>query len=162
MYVQVLKPVAAGTGVVSDTLQRLMASVKNGLDMRVLARTVTIPLLALLLFLAVWEVVAGQIKTSLGHVPGPVAIAQQALRLVEEHNTERRREKDSYQCQRERLAEELAQDAQTKTTLIPLYRQAHLLRPDRDQHLDRRRGFSAGVAHRRAPGCVVRIESDPI
>jgi nitrate/nitrite transport system permease protein len=115
-----VKPVAAGpAGAVPGRLQRLLASVKNGLDFRALLRALSVPLFALLIFLAVWDGVAAQIKTSLGQVPGPVAVAQQALRLVDEHLAERARERDFYQRQRARLAEELAQNPQADMTLIP-------------------------------------------
>ena len=48
-----------------------------------------IPALAIMVFLLVWAETASHINTSLGKLPGPVQVWDQAKQLVIEHNQER-------------------------------------------------------------------------
>lgn len=48
-----------------------------------------VPALSVLLFIAVWAALAPRIQTSLGAVPGPVAVAAQARTLWLDHLAER-------------------------------------------------------------------------
>ena len=75
-----------------------------------------IPLIAIGLFLAIWGGVASQIQTSLGQVPGPVQVWQQASALFDEHNAERTKEAAFYERQEKRNAAKLATnpDAEVK------------------------------------------------
>ena len=53
-----------------------------------------IPLLALAVFVTLWANVAARIDTSLGGIPGPAAVWQEARNLVADHKAERARRAD--------------------------------------------------------------------
>ncbi|WP_235594636.1 ABC transporter permease [Paraglaciecola hydrolytica] len=69
-----------------------------------------LPIIGLVLFLGLWSVVAKNIDTSLGKFPGPAAVWEQSLNLVDEHIAQQQKVADFYQRQEERNAERLAQD----------------------------------------------------
>jgi nitrate/nitrite transport system permease protein len=73
-------------------------------------RQVGIPLLAVLIFLVVWDRLAASIETSLGRIPGPAAVMRQVDALRAEHVRERGREAAFYARQSERNAARLAAD----------------------------------------------------
>jgi nitrate/nitrite transport system permease protein len=64
----------------------------------------------LLLFLALWAAVAPRIQTSLGAVPGPRQVAEQAVALWDDHRNERRKEAAFVERQAQRNAERIAAD----------------------------------------------------
>ncbi len=82
-----------------------------------LFKFIGLPVIALGIFLLMWGGVAAQIKTSLGTLPGPVQVLEQAQGLVAEHHAERTKEEEFYQRQEQRNAEKLAEDpnAEVKT-----------------------------------------------
>ena len=59
---------------------------------RAFVMSVGVPVVAFVIFLALWSVAASRIQTSLGAVPGPVQVAEQTVVLVKEHFSERERE----------------------------------------------------------------------
>jgi len=59
---------------------------------RVLFRSFGPALLGIVIFLVMWHVAAKGIETSLGNLPGPVEVWQQAGNLYQEHKNERARE----------------------------------------------------------------------
>ena len=69
-----------------------------------------LPAVGLLIFLALWSLVARNIDTSLGQFPGPVAVWQQAVNLVDEHIAQQHKATEFYQRQDERNAKRMAQD----------------------------------------------------
>jgi nitrate/nitrite transport system permease protein len=79
-------------------------------QLRELWRELGIPVLALVLFLAVWATVAARIDTSLGAIPGPAAVWAGAKNLVAEHAAERERRAEFYARQEARNAEALAEN----------------------------------------------------
>jgi nitrate/nitrite transport system permease protein len=68
-----------------------------------------IPVLGLGTFLLLWHLLAAQVNTSLGTLPGPVQTGQQLANLVQEHSRERDRERAFYQRQVARNQALLAQ-----------------------------------------------------
>jgi nitrate/nitrite transport system permease protein len=82
-------------------------------------RLLGIPVLAVAAFLVVWSQVAASIDTSLGRVPGPAAVAQQAGSLWADHVAERSRAAAFYERQAERNASILAADPTAETAIIP-------------------------------------------
>lgn len=89
----------------STLIKRLPA-----VDPRALFMALGVPAIALALFLVLWSAVASRIQTSLGAVPGPAAVLEQAIGLVHEHRAERERELAFYERQDQRNAERLAED----------------------------------------------------
>src|SRR5690606_32457739 len=69
-----------------------------------------IPVLALVGFAVLWGQLAARIDTSLGAVPGPAAVWQEAKSLVADHRAERERRAAFYERQRERNAALLAEN----------------------------------------------------
>ena len=77
---------------------------------KLLIQNVGVPLAAIGVFLLMWSVVASHIQTSLGQVPGPVRVWDQAVALVDEHIQAREKEKKFYERQEARNAKKLAVD----------------------------------------------------
>jgi nitrate/nitrite transport system permease protein len=75
-----------------------------------LARDMLVPLIAIALFLGVWAAAAKNIQTSLGELPGPVEVWEQAVSLFDEHRAERAKAAEFYARQDERNAKKLAED----------------------------------------------------
>jgi nitrate/nitrite transport system permease protein len=67
-----------------------------------LKRTLIIPLMGIAAFLVAWGVLAPQVQTSLGSVPGPVEVWEQAGLLWQDHLAERQKAADFYARQEER------------------------------------------------------------
>jgi nitrate/nitrite transport system permease protein len=67
-----------------------------------LKRTLIIPLMGIAAFLVAWGVLAPQVQTSLGSVPGPVEVWQQAGNLWQDHLHEREKADAFYARQEER------------------------------------------------------------
>jgi nitrate/nitrite transport system permease protein len=65
-------------------------------------RTVGVPLAAILVFLAVWSQAAAAIDTTLGRIPGPLAVWRQAGALWADHAAERARAAAFYERQAQR------------------------------------------------------------
>jgi nitrate/nitrite transport system permease protein len=69
-----------------------------------------VPLAAMLLFLGIWGALAPKVHTSLGAVPGPAQVWDQAGTLWQAHKEERAKEKAFYARQEARDAARLADD----------------------------------------------------
>jgi nitrate/nitrite transport system permease protein len=73
-------------------------------------QSLLVPLIAIFCFLVLWAVLAPRVVTSLGAIPGPVAVAEQAGVLWQDHVSERDKEAAYYERQDKRTAEALAKD----------------------------------------------------
>jgi nitrate/nitrite transport system permease protein len=73
-------------------------------------RTLGVPVVAVLLFLALWSSVAARLTTSLGALPDPKAVWREAGNLLEAHRAERTRRADFYARQDVRNAATRAAD----------------------------------------------------
>jgi nitrate/nitrite transport system permease protein len=80
-------------------------------------RALGIPAVAVLVFLALWSRTAASIETTLGRIPGPVAVWQQARALWADHSAERARAAAFYQRQAQRNAAILARDPGARTVV---------------------------------------------
>lgn len=81
-----------------------------------IVRLIALPLLAILVFLAIWSTGAARIDTSLGTFPGPAAVASAVGGLYQEHLAEREKASAFYQRQEDRNKAKLAKnpDAEVK------------------------------------------------
>ena len=69
-----------------------------------------LPVLGVLAFLLIWQLVANNIITSLGQFPGPNQVWEQSKNLVAEHQRERSKEVAFYERQEKRNAKKLAKN----------------------------------------------------
>ena len=91
----------------------------NNEEISKIARSVVFPFVAMLIFLGLWSVSASQVQTSLGQLPGPSAVYDQASNLVDEHFAERDKEVAFYQRQEERNAKKLEKNPDAKIKVRP-------------------------------------------
>ncbi|GFE87949.1 ABC transporter permease [Steroidobacter agaridevorans] len=83
---------------------------KQSLWLEHLWRQLGIPMLAMAVFLFAWSQAASRIQTSLGQIPGPIAVAKQAHSLWMDHKAERDKAAAFYERQEKRNAARLAKD----------------------------------------------------
>ncbi|EAT11719.1 ABC transporter permease [Bermanella marisrubri] len=76
----------------------------------ILLKSLGIPFLAFIIFLFLWDVAAKSVVTSLGQVPGPAQVWQQAGGLWQIYEDEKTKEKAFYQRQNERNEARMAKD----------------------------------------------------
>ena len=88
-------------------------------DYSTLVSSIILPVIAIAIFLALWSASAKQVQTSLGQLPGPVAVFEQAGNLVDEHIAEREKEKAFYERQEKRNAAKLARDPEANVKIRP-------------------------------------------
>jgi nitrate/nitrite transport system permease protein len=79
-----------------------------------LKRVLLIPLIGIMAFLAIWAILAPKVQTSLGAIPGPVQVWDQAVNLYDDHVREREKASDFYQRQDERNAKLVAAGKEDK------------------------------------------------
>ena len=82
-------------------------------------RDILLPAIGIVMFLVLWHLVAHAIHTSLGKLPGPVEVWEQAGNLVQDYRAERAREAEFYQEQEVRKAEFLTQNPGQEFALLP-------------------------------------------
>ena len=83
-------------------------------QVNVLLRNLGVPLLAFVIFLGVWDAAAKSVVTSLGQVPGPVQVMEQAKGLWQEYKDEQIKEAAFYERQEKRNAKKLAKNPDAK------------------------------------------------
>lgn len=88
-------------------------------DVNSIIRSFLFPVIALALFLGLWSISAKQVETSLGQLPGPVAVYEQARNLVDEHVAAREKEEKFYQRQEKRNAAKLEKDPNAEVKIRP-------------------------------------------
>lgn len=84
-----------------------------------LAKSLLVPLIGLAIFLVCWEIGAKSVKTSLGAFPGPMAVYEQSINLINEHQAERDKEIAFVKRQEERNAKKLAKNPDAKVKIRP-------------------------------------------
>jgi nitrate/nitrite transport system permease protein len=88
-------------------------------DYQEAVRAFVLPLVAFVLFLGLWSFAAARIETSLGQLPGPVAVWGQATNLVAEHRAERQKEVAFIERQEQRNQQKLAEDPTADVRIRP-------------------------------------------
>ncbi|WP_082792337.1 ABC transporter permease [Neptuniibacter marinus] len=84
-----------------------------------LGKSLLIPLIGLLVFLFIWEIGAKSVHTSLGTFPGPAAVYQQSITLIEEHQAERVKEVKFHERQELRNAKKLEKNPDATVKVRP-------------------------------------------
>ena len=90
---------------------RIFAGDNLNQQLRELWQQLGVPVLAIALFIGLWAQTAARIDTSLGGIPGPAAVWQEAKNLVADHRAERERRDEFYERQRVRNEQALAEDS---------------------------------------------------
>jgi nitrate/nitrite transport system permease protein len=88
-------------------------------DYQEVVRAIVLPLVAFVLFLGLWSLSAARIETSLGQLPGPLAVWGQATNLAAEHRAERQKEQAFYERQEKRNQQKLAKDPDASVRIRP-------------------------------------------
>ncbi len=91
----------------------------QSVDYQAAVRALVLPLVAFVIFLSLWNFSAARIETSLGQVPGPAEVWQQATNLVAEHRAEREKEVAFYERQEKRNQAKLAEDPAAEVRIRP-------------------------------------------
>ncbi len=81
--------------------------------------SVIMPMVGVLAFLLFWQLVAGNIHTSLGQFPGPVQVAEQFDGLVAAHLRDREKAAAFFERQAQRNAEKLAKNPDAEVKIRP-------------------------------------------
>jgi nitrate/nitrite transport system permease protein len=84
-----------------------------------LGQKLGVPLISMIVFVFLWSRLADGIETSLGQIPGPAAVLEQAGSLWSDHRAEREKAVAFYERQEKRRAARLAEDP---TAEIPVRR----------------------------------------
>ncbi|MCV6545808.1 MAG: ABC transporter permease [Cohaesibacter sp.] len=79
-----------------------------------LKQSLLLPLIGILSFLAIWAVLAPQVQTSLGAIPGPLQVWEQSVNLWDDHVTTREKEAAFYARQDARNAKLIAAGKEDK------------------------------------------------
>jgi nitrate/nitrite transport system permease protein len=95
---------AAITFIYAKTKWFNLDSVKSTLNAAIL------PVVGLVVFIGLWNIMAKNIDTSLGQFPGTAAVWQQAHVLVDEHNAQQLAAEDFYARQNKRNADRVSKD----------------------------------------------------
>lgn len=98
---------------------RLLSGEAPARQLHDLAKMVGIPLFAIVVFLFLWHLGAAKVITSLGQVPGPVQVFEQAGVLIDEHYAERDRAAAFIERQEKRNAIKLEKDPNAEVTIRP-------------------------------------------
>lgn len=78
-----------------------------------------VPLIAILVFLVFWNFSAARVNTSLGTIPGPSAVLDEALGLLDEHRIEKKKEAEYYIRQDERIKKQQSEDPSAEVRIRP-------------------------------------------
>ncbi|HEU0202670.1 MAG TPA: ABC transporter permease [Burkholderiaceae bacterium] len=98
-----------------EKVMKLLSAARDPREqIRALWFAVGIPLVAIALFLWLWSISAASVQTSLGAVPGPAQVLEQAKTLFDDHVAEREKRAAFYLRQEERNKERLAEDPQAE------------------------------------------------
>jgi len=90
-------------------VMRIAAGDNPGEQLNELKRVLVIPLIGICAFLLAWAALAPQVQTSLGAIPGPAAVYEQAINLWGDHVRERRKAAEFSDRQDERNAKLIAE-----------------------------------------------------
>ncbi|WP_342021800.1 hypothetical protein [Methyloceanibacter marginalis] len=91
-------------------IARLSVGYRPQQQAKAIWHTLMVPLIAIAVFLALWAMLAPRVVTSLGAIPGPAAVAEQAGVLWQDHLAERDKEAAYYERQEKRNADKVAAD----------------------------------------------------
>src|SRR5690242_13111560 len=101
------------------TLTHVVIGKDRRQNAKTLWKQLGVPLVAIGLFLAIWAGLAPKVHTSLGGLPGPQQVAQQAANLWADHLAERAKQRAFLERQDKRNAEIRAADPKAQVKIRP-------------------------------------------
>ena len=93
---------------------RMSKGEKPGEQLSIILKTIGLPIFAFAIFLFLWDVSASRVNTSLGQVPGPSQVLEQAQSLVDDYYAEGEKEVAFYERQEKRNEAKLAKNPEAK------------------------------------------------
>lgn len=78
-----------------------------------------VPIIAILFFLGFWSFSAAKVNTTLGTIPGPVAVWDEAMGLLDEHRIEKNKKAEFYVRQEARIQKEKAENPDAEVKIRP-------------------------------------------
>jgi nitrate/nitrite transport system permease protein len=114
-----LKEVNGKIAILLHTIAERLPDISWVSQPKLVMQNLGIPVFAVGVFLLIWSSVAQQIETSLGQVPGPAKVWEQAMVLVDEHNAEREKEEAFYERQEKRNAKKLEKNPDAEVKIRP-------------------------------------------
>jgi nitrate/nitrite transport system permease protein len=100
-------------------LVKIAAGGNPALQIRQLFLIMGVPLIAILFFLGFWSFSAAKVNTALGTIPGPSAVWDEAMGLMDEHQAEKKKEAAYYLRQEERIQKEKAENSSAEVKIRP-------------------------------------------
>jgi nitrate/nitrite transport system permease protein len=110
-------PTMSSAHTIPARLKALACALRSALDPVNLLRHLGLPVLGLVVFMALWQMAANRIETSLGRFPGPIQVLQQVKGLHAEYLEEKQHEAAFYERQYKRIAERRAADPDYPTEI---------------------------------------------
>jgi len=119
MTTQTIKMFDLTPGKLLNKLSGYAKEQADNFNLQQMLKSILVPGIAFIIFLVIWGAAASQVQTSLGTLPGPAKVWQQAMVLVDEHNEERVKEERFYERQEKRNAKKLLDDPTAKVKIRP-------------------------------------------
>jgi hypothetical protein len=99
-----------------------------------------LPILGMVIFLGLWNVLAKNVDTSLGQFPGPAAGWEQANVLFDEHQAQSAKAEVFYERQEKRNVQRMLKEPSYQPKNKSVYRCTHIFRANMDQSIHGHRG----------------------
>jgi nitrate/nitrite transport system permease protein len=100
-------------------LVKIAAGENPAQQIRQLFLIMGVPLIAMLFFLGFWSFSASKVNTTLGTIPGPSAVWNEAMGLLDEHRAEKIKKAEFYVRQETRIEKEKAENPDTEIKIRP-------------------------------------------
>ena len=100
-------------------LLRLCGGEDPSRQLRSLFEVCGVPILAIAVFLGAWQLIARNVETSLGVLPGPAAVASEFANLIDEHHAERAKAAAFAAREAERNIERASKEPGFKSVIRP-------------------------------------------
>jgi nitrate/nitrite transport system permease protein len=78
-----------------------------------------VPIIAIMFFLGFWSISAAKVNTALGTIPGPSAVWDEAMGLLDEHRAEKIKKAEFYVRQEARIEREKAENPDAEVKIRP-------------------------------------------
>ncbi|WP_411726219.1 ABC transporter permease [Methyloglobulus sp.] len=100
-------------------LVKIAAGENPAMQIRQLFLVMGVPIIAILFFLGFWSFSAAKVNTSLGTIPGPSAVWDEAIGLLDEHHAEKNKQAEYYVRQQVRIQKEKTENPDAEIRIRP-------------------------------------------